>query len=80
MAILFLLVALPSPADESAFRHAMVLNILDRFFAEGGEPIAMMPAQTKGLRAAIRHFDTNHNGKLEPDERSALLRFLKIAE
>lgn len=80
MAILFLLVALPSPEDESGFRHAMVMNVLDRFFAEGGEPIAMMPAQTKGLRAAIRHFDANHNGKLEPEERSALLRFLKIAE
>jgi len=26
------------------------------------------------------HFDANHNGKLEPEERTALLRFLKLIQ
>jgi peroxiredoxin len=77
MALLFLLVALPRPEDAPEFRREFVISLLDQFL-EGGEPAAMTPAQIKGLRAAVQHFDSNHNGKLEPEERTALLRFLKL--
>jgi len=58
--------------------EAQAIGLIDRFFADGIDPVAMAPAQIKGLRMAMAHFDANHNGALEPEERSALLRFLKL--
>jgi hypothetical protein len=78
MAIVFLLVALPSPEDVAQFRRAMIVSRLDQFLTEGGDPIGLAPAQIERLRAAIPMFDTNHNGKLEPEERAPLFRMLGL--
>jgi hypothetical protein len=78
MALLFLLVAVPRLEDAGPFYRAQAIGHIDRFFADGIDPIAMSPTQIKGLRMATAHFDANHNGTLEPEERTALLRFLKL--
>jgi hypothetical protein len=78
MALLFLLVATPRLEDTGQFYRALTISRLDQFFEEGGDPVVMTPAQVEGLRKAVTHFDANHNGKLEPEERRALLRFLKL--
>jgi hypothetical protein len=78
MALLFLMVAVPHLEDTSAFYRSLSISILDQFFEDGIDPIALTPTQLKGLRAAMEHFDANHNGKLEPEERTALFRFLKL--
>src|SRR5262249_8808608 len=78
MALLFLLVAVPRLEDAAAFNRAQAIGVIDRFFADGIDPVAMAPAQTRGLRIAFTHFDANHNGALEPEERTALLRFLRL--
>jgi hypothetical protein len=80
MALLFLLVALPRLEDTAPFYREQAIVLLDRFFSEGAEPTAITPTQIKGLRTAMAHFDANHNGKLEPEERIALLRFLKLVQ
>jgi hypothetical protein len=77
MALAFLLVALPRAEDVRGFYRAFAIGVIDRFF-DGGEPAAMTPEQIMGLRLARTHFDANHNGRLEQDERTALLRFLKL--
>lgn len=78
MALLFMLVALPRPDAIAVFNRALVISRLDQFFTEGGDPVVMTPEQVKRLRAAMARFDANHDGRLDPDERAALLRFLKI--
>jgi hypothetical protein len=80
MALLFLLVALPRLEDTGPFYRAQAVSILNQFFADGVDPMALTPNQIKGLRAAMEHFDANHNGKLEPEERTSLLRFLKLVQ
>jgi mono/diheme cytochrome c family protein len=76
MALLFLQVVLPRPADVPRFRREYILGRVDQFLTEGGEPAGLRRRVTERLQAAIPSFDANHNGKLEPDERAALLRLL----
>ena len=78
MALLFLLVAVPRLEDAGPFYRAQAIGLIDRFLADGIDPVAMAPTQLAGLRMAAAHFDANHNGALEPEERTALLRFLKL--
>jgi hypothetical protein len=78
MALLFLMVAVPRFEDTTAFYRSLSISILDQFFGDGIDPIALTPTQIEGLRKAMAHFGANHNGKLEPEERTALLRFLKL--
>lgn len=78
MALLFLLVATPRLEDVPAFYRAFGVGLVDRLLTDGAEPVALTPGQIAGLRVAQRQFDANHNGKLDPDERMALLRFLKL--
>ena len=77
MALLFLQVVLPRPQDVPRFRREYRLSRLDQFLAQGGEPVGLGKAIIERLRAAIPLFDANHNGTLEPDERAAMLRFLR---
>jgi hypothetical protein len=76
MALLFLQVVLPRPEDVPRFRREFVINRLDQFLSEGGEPAGLGRRIAERLQAAVSMFDTNHNGTLEPDERAAMLRFL----
>jgi hypothetical protein len=76
MALLFLQVVLPRPEDAPGFRREFILSRLDQFLTEGGQPAGIRRRTIERLRAATPHFDTNHNGTLDPDERAVMLRFL----
>ena len=74
MALLFLQVVLPSPDQVKPFRRELILSRLDQFLSEGGQPMGMNPRTMERLRQAIPLFDANHNGKLEPEERAAMMK------
>jgi hypothetical protein len=76
MALLFLQVVLPQPSDVAQFRREFFLARVDQFLTEGGDPAGVPVRVIRRLRAAIPDFDTNHDGILQPDERSAMLRFI----
>ena len=76
MAFLFLQVALPKPEDVPAFRRAMLLSRVEQFLDEGGDS-GLVGRQAAMLRQAIALFDRNHDGKLDANERAALLAFLR---
>ena len=81
MAVLFLSVALPSPADVPAFRREMRTAYLEAFLAEGNGIDDLPPGIPKGelemLRRVFQAFDKNGDGKLDGDERAALLQYLR---
>lgn len=76
MALLFLEAVLPRPEDVPRFRREFLLNRMDQFLTEGGEPAGLGRRAKQRLRAAIALFDANHDGVLEPEEHMALLHFL----
>ena len=80
MAVLFLSVALPTPADVPAFQQAMRMQYLESFLAEGNGlddlPAGISTAQAAKFKHLLQMFDKNGDGKLDADERAALLQFL----
>ncbi|HTM47526.1 MAG TPA: hypothetical protein VL285_02525 [Bryobacteraceae bacterium] len=74
MALAFLQVMLPSPEDERPFRQAFATSRMVQMVEEGGEPAGL--GRRKLLEQAARMFDKNKNGKLDPDEKEALVEFL----
>jgi hypothetical protein len=77
MAFAFLQVALPRREDVPTFRRAMLLSRIETMFREGDDFSSLSPQQAANLRRAQAAFDTNHNGKLEPEELAALMQFLQ---
>ena len=82
MALAFMSVAVPTPADAVTFQKEMRLEFLDEFLARGGgdlskAPPEIGPQQLARLQQAIQFFDKNQNGKLDDDERAALINFLR---
>jgi hypothetical protein len=76
MALLFLQAVLPRPEDAVRFRKELILNRLDQFLTEGGQPAGITPRTIQRLQTLATRFDADHNGALEPEERSAMIRFL----
>jgi mono/diheme cytochrome c family protein len=76
MALLFLQVVLPRPAAVPQFRKEFMIGRIDQFLTEGGAPAGIRARALAMVRLAIPQFDTNHNGKLEPEERAAMMQFL----
>ena len=80
MAVLFLSVALPSPADVPVFRREMRAAYFDEFLAEGNGIGDLPPSVPKGeiefLKRVFQTFDKNGDGKLDADERAALMQYL----
>jgi hypothetical protein len=81
MAVLFMGVKLPSVEDEQPFQRAMTLEMISQFLAQGEDIKDLppeIPAYTRNrLALALALFDTNHDGKLDDQERKALMEFLK---
>jgi len=80
MAVLFLGVALPSPADVPVFRREMRLAYMDSFLAEGNGiddlPPGIPKPELEMLRRIFQAFDKNGDGKLDAGERAALMQYL----
>ena len=77
MALLFLQLVLPRPQDVPGFRREVILGRMDQFLSEGGLPAGLHSNVIMRLRAVIPRFDANRNGKLEAEERAAMLKFLE---
>jgi mono/diheme cytochrome c family protein len=76
MAFVFLQFALADPAGARDFRRAVTFSRLERIL-ESGDFSELPRGQASMLRLAIARFDRNGNGKLDPEERTALLQFLR---
>jgi hypothetical protein len=81
MALAFLSVVLPSPADEAAFQRAIGVEMISEFFESSSNmddlPQEISPEQRARLKLAVTMFDKNHDGRLDADERKALIDFLR---
>ena len=81
MALAFLGVRLPSPADEPAFQKAMAVEMVTEFLQQSDNlndlPPEVAPAQRLRLQLAMSLFDKNHDGKLDAEERKALIDFVR---
>jgi hypothetical protein len=81
MAVAFLSVKLGSLADEETFRRQIGLEFINEFLSQADNlfdlPPEINPQTRIRLVAAIALFDRNHDGKLDPDERKALMDFLR---
>jgi mono/diheme cytochrome c family protein len=75
MAFAFLQVSLPSREDVPAFRKATLLSRVEDMI-DSGDFSLLGRAQVQQIQAAIAMFDKNHDGKLDAEERQALLKFI----
>lgn len=82
MAVAFLSVKLPSIQDEDTFRRQIGLEFINEFLAQADNyndlPPEINPQTRQRLTLAISLFDRNHDGKLDADERKALMDFLRL--
>lgn len=81
MALAFLGVVLPSPADVSSFQRAMRMQYLASILSDdltlSDLPPGLQAADHRRLLFAFQLFDRNHDGRLDATERQALIRFLE---
>ena len=81
MALAFLGLVLPSPADVQPFQRAVVLQYVEDFVRLTDNvnelPPEIPPAMIPRLRLALAAFDRNGDGKLDSEERASLLKFIQ---
>jgi hypothetical protein len=81
MALAFLGLVLPSPADVQPFQRAVVLQYVEDFVRLTDNlndlPEEIPPAMAGRLRLALGLFDRDGDGKLNADERANLLRVVQ---
>src|SRR5512142_3170073 len=82
MALAFLGLVLPSPADVQSFQRAVVLQYVEDFVRltenVNDLPEEIPPAMAMRLRMGLALFDRNHDGKLDAQERENLLRVIQM--
>jgi hypothetical protein len=76
MAFTFVTLTLASPAQVTGFRRAARAELVASLLEEGLDP-SLSPQAASRLKALLTSFDKNHNGKIDPDERPALVEFLE---
>jgi hypothetical protein len=81
MALAFLGLVLPSPADVQPFQRAVVLQYVEDFVRLTDNlndlPEEIPPAMVGRLRLALGLFDRDGDGKLNTEERANLLKFVQ---
>ena len=72
---------LASLDDEAKFQKLIGLETIDAFLAQAANPTDFPPEISPATRAALTRaiglFDRNHDGKLDAEERKALMDFLR---
>ena len=80
MAVAFIVVALPTPADANDFERQMVIQYLEAFLYVGSRVENLppeIPRQQRDMIAQVfRAFDRNANGTLDADERDGMLALI----
>jgi mono/diheme cytochrome c family protein len=75
MAFAFVSLVLPSPDDVPAFRAGARAEMIASMLAEG-VPQGLPEQRASSLKLLLAAFDKNHNGKIDPEEKPALVEFL----
>jgi len=76
MAFAFVSLALDNPADVSAFRSGTRAEFVADMLQNGVDTEALGSQRAAQLKLLLSAFDRNHNGKLDPEEREALVQYL----
>jgi hypothetical protein len=76
MAFTFVSLTLASPTQVTGFRRAARAELVASLLEDGIDPALLNPQQAARLKLLLNAFDKNHNGKIDPDERPALVEFL----
>jgi hypothetical protein len=76
MAFAFVSLTLDSPADVAEFRRGTRAEFIADMLANGVDSEALGPERAARLTMLLNAFDKNHNGKIDPEERPALVQFL----
>ncbi|HEY3738450.1 MAG TPA: hypothetical protein VGL53_01335 [Bryobacteraceae bacterium] len=76
MGFAFVSLTLPSPADVPKFRSGTRAEFIATMLENGVDEEALGPQRAGRLKMLLTAFDRNHNGKLDPEERPALVEFL----
>ncbi len=81
MAVAFLGVILPSPSDVQSFQQQLSMQYLETIFSREitleDLPPEMTPQQRQSVTTIFNLFDKNNDGKLDSEERAALLEFIR---
>jgi hypothetical protein len=76
MAFAFVSFILDSPDEVSKFRSGTRAEFIADMLASGVDAEALGAARAAQLKMLLNAFDRNHNGKLDPEERPALVQFM----
>jgi hypothetical protein len=81
MAVAFLGIVLPSPTDVQSFQQQLSMQYLETIFSREVTledlPPEMTPQQRQSVITIFNLFDKNKDGKLDSEERAALLEFMR---
>jgi mono/diheme cytochrome c family protein len=76
MAFAFVSLTLDSPAQVPEFRAGMRAELIASMLEQGVDEEALGPERAGKLKMLLNAFDKNHNGKIDPEERQAVVDFL----
>ena len=76
MGFAFVSLTLASPDDVSAFRSGTHAEFVADMLADGFDADGLGPQRAASLKMLLNAFDRNHNGKIDPEERAALVKYL----
>jgi len=76
MGFAFVSLTLPSPDQVSEFRRGTRAEFIADMLTDGVDVDALGPQRAASLKMLLNAFDRNHNGKLDPEERPALVQYL----
>ena len=76
MAFAFVSLTLDSPAQVPEFRAGVRAEFVASMLENGVDEEALGPERAGKLKMLLNAFDKNHNGKIDPEERQAVVDFL----